>query len=179
MNRNADFTFFGDLLGISADYRLSPRLAYDKLNEFYNTAFDCLSPYCGGNQQKVTVNCFSDSLLVWGNGAEVILKHLQTLYINLFQKGLLLRGAIVKGRLEKDPRLELANFRKFLPTDDTLARAVGLERTGKGARLLISPALAESLLAWISTEKNSPKISAVPLVPDWWSGARGGHSTTG
>ena len=156
MTHKPGFTFFGDLLGVAAAYRLSPRRAYEKLNDFYNTVFSSLSGYCQRHVDHVTVNCFSDSVLVWGADRKGILEHLQKVYIQLFRKGMLLRGAIVDGRLEKDPRLELENFRKFLPTDDTLARAVGLEKNEKGARLLVSPALAESVLAdspeWLTVE---------------------------
>ncbi|HBB98241.1 MAG TPA: hypothetical protein DC054_22885 [Blastocatellia bacterium] len=75
-----------------------------------------------------------------------VLPQLQKIYLELFRKGLLLRGALVDGRLRTEPRLEGNNFRKFLPKNDTLARAVGLEKTHKGARLLISGKLAEYLL---------------------------------
>ena len=59
----------------------------------------------------------------------------------------MLRGAMVEHALQKEPRVEAKHFRKFLPTNDTLARAVGLEKTVKGARLLIEPTLAARLLA--------------------------------
>jgi hypothetical protein len=74
----------------------------------------------------------------------------------LIKKNLLLRGALVRGALEKEPRVEARNFRKFLPTNDTLARAVGLEKTLKGARLLIESPLAHKLLSahseWLTLE---------------------------
>lgn len=63
---------------------------------------------------------------------------------------------MVKGKLEFEPRLELKNFEKRLPKDDTLARAVGLEKSKKGARLLIEPCLANKLLAdcpnWLASD---------------------------
>jgi hypothetical protein len=74
----------------------------------------------------------------------------------LIEKNLLLRGAVVHGALEKEPRVEATNFRKFLPTNDTLARAVGLANTVKGARLLIESTLAHKLLVaqrdWLTLE---------------------------
>ena len=36
------FTFYGDLLGISNAYKLSPKAAYQKLNSFYNLCFQHL-----------------------------------------------------------------------------------------------------------------------------------------
>ena len=63
---------------------------------------------------------------------------------------------MVKGRLKFEPRLTIENFRKMLPKDDTLARAVGLESTHKGSRLLIENDLASDLLnnhqQWLTSE---------------------------
>jgi hypothetical protein len=85
-------------------------------------------------------------------------KGLHRVYVNLFYKGLLLRGAMVKGKLSFDPRLDTQNYEKKLPSDDTLARAVGLESKFKGARLIIENELANELLRtnrvndWMTTE---------------------------
>ncbi len=69
------------------------------------------------------------------------------LYNHLITKGLYLRGAMVDGKLHSDPRFELKNFKKsLLPSNDTLARAVGLEKTQKGARFLIENKLAQKIL---------------------------------
>jgi hypothetical protein len=150
------FTFYGDLLGIASAYRLGANAAYQKLNTFYNTVFGRLEPLCDVPGWDVHVQMFSDSLVVWGTGAKQILKHLQNVYLDLIHMNLLLRGALVAGALEKEPRVEARNFKKFLPTNDTLARAVGLEKTVKGARLLIEPALAGNLLElqprWLTVE---------------------------
>jgi hypothetical protein len=106
--------------------------------------------------KNVEVNMFSDSILIWGDEPIAILIQLQNVYIKLIHKGLLLRGAIVKGKLEYDPKLELHNYRKNLPKDDTLARAVGLEKSQKGGRLLIDANLAKELLShkneWLTVE---------------------------
>ncbi len=139
------FTYYGDLLGISGFYRLSPRQAYNKLNDFYNVTFSCLSEYCR-SQGDVKVHMFSDSLLIWGNDEREILEKLQILYLELVRKGLLLRGAIVNEKLTFDIRTELENFHKNLPVNDTMARAVGLGQTQKGSRLLIENSLVEILL---------------------------------
>lgn len=139
------FTYYGDLLGISGYYRLSADQAYKRLNEFYNTTFSCLSDYCNSNT-NVKIFMFSDSLLISGDDEQEILSELQKLYLKLINKGLLLRGALVKRKLIFDSRLELDNFRKELPENDTLARAVGLEQTQKGSRLLIENSLVEILL---------------------------------
>jgi len=99
---------------------------------------------------------FSDSLLIWGDDAEGVLPKIQKAYLILVENGILIRGAMVKGRLSFEPRLTLDNFSKNLPPDDTLARAVGLEKTQKGARLLIENSLAKELLQdrkeWLTHE---------------------------
>jgi hypothetical protein len=150
-----DFTFYGDLLGIASAYRLGAEAAYKKLDTFYNTVFGRLESLCR-SRGRIRVQMFSDSVVVWGEGAREILGYLQDVYLDLIDKNLLLRGAMVDRALEKEPRLEARNFRKFLPTNDTLARAVGLEKTVRGARLLIEPALAGKLLQdhpeWLTVE---------------------------
>jgi len=99
---------------------------------------------------------FSDSVVMWGRYATEILELLQQVYLDLVKNNLLLRGALVDGALMKEPRVEVRHFRKFLPTNDTLARAVGLEKTAKGARLLIESPLARKLLTphpeWLTLE---------------------------
>jgi hypothetical protein len=148
------FTFYGDLLGISGYYKLSFKIAKDKLDEFYNTVFFSLSDYCH-QHADVHVHMFSDSMLFYGDDPIPALEQLQRVYVKLIYKGLLLRGAIVNGKLSFQIRTELSNFEKRLP-DDSLARAVGLESTKKGARLLIEPQLAENMLAehteWLTHE---------------------------
>jgi len=150
-----DFTYWGDLLGISGYYRLNPAVAKAKLNDFYNTTFNILSDYCMSHPER-KVLMFSDSLLIYGEDALLALKELCKVYVKLINKGLLLRGGMVKGKLEFEPRFTYENFSKQLPTDDTLARAVGLEKAKKGARLLIERELAVELLAdrpdWLTHE---------------------------
>ncbi len=149
------FTFYGDLLGIGAAYRLSPRAARDRLNEYYNRCFAQLSSLCG-RPDGIKVEMFSDSIFVWGRDPATALEHLQRLYLELLDRHLMLRGAMVKGALTYEPRITLPEFQKHLPKDDTLARAVGLGTSQKGARLLIEPALAAALLRhrpeWLSVE---------------------------
>lgn len=76
------FTYYGDLLGISGYYKLSPELAKDKLKEFYNTVFLSLSDYCNANND-VHVHMFSDGLLIYGDNPESALERLHRVYINL------------------------------------------------------------------------------------------------
>jgi hypothetical protein len=156
MNSPTAFTFYGDLLGIGAAYRLGSKVAYDKLNAFYNTVFTRFEPLCDDQARRVHVHMFSDSVVMWGNDVGEVLEPLQHVYLELIEKSLLLRGALVRGALEKEPRVEARSFRKFLPTNDTLARAVGLEKTVKGARLLIESLLAHKLLShhpeWLTLE---------------------------
>ncbi|MFH1539541.1 MAG: hypothetical protein ABIH66_11315 [bacterium] len=139
-----EFTYYGDLLGISNLYRLSSKIAYEKLNLYYNTTFRRFYEYCT-MANEVKVEMYSDNLMIWGKNPVEVLKHLSNIYVDILQEGLLLRGAMVKGELKFDPRLTLKNFSKQLPKDDTLARAVGLEKTQKGARLLIENTLAQEL----------------------------------
>jgi hypothetical protein len=150
-----DFTYWGDLLGISGYYRLNPTVAKAKLNDFYNTTFNSLSDYCRLHTE-LKVFMFSDSLLMYGEDALSALKELCNVYVELIRKGLLLRGGMVKGKLEFEPRYTLGNFQKQLPTDDTLARTIGLEKAKKGARLLLERELAAELLAdctdWLTNE---------------------------
>lgn len=151
-----DFTFYGDLLGIASAYRLSPKVAHDKLDGFYNTVFRTFGDLCHQSHGRLHVQLFSDSVVMWGQSVAQILEPLQNVYLELIAQNLLLRGALVDGQLEKEPRLEVKHFRKFLPTNDTLARAVGLEKTVKGARLLIESSLAQKLLVdheqWLTLE---------------------------
>jgi hypothetical protein len=148
------FTFYGDLLGVSGYYKLSAGIAYSKLDDFYNTSFLSLSRYCRENNANVIM--FSDSLFLYGHGPRKALRQLHWLYCKLLKKGLLLRGAMVMKCLEFDPRITIENYQKMLPRDDTLARAVGLEKTVKGARLLIEPQLGERMLQecpeWVTHE---------------------------
>jgi hypothetical protein len=156
MTWDSGFTFYGDLLGIGAAYQLGPQVAYTKLNDFYNTVFERLHGRREWLGNHLHVQMFSDSVVAWNERPEGILEDLQSVYLKLLGRGLLLRGAIVDGALEREPRVEGRNFRKFLPANDTLARAVGLEKTVKGARLLIEPALAQKILSdqpqWLTVE---------------------------
>ena len=69
----------------------------------------------------------------------------------------------MRGRLTWDPRLERRRFKKMLPADDTLARAVGLESTQKGARFIIESQLARELLsstpAWLTQDGYVRQVS--------------------
>jgi len=156
INGIAPFTFYGDLLGIASAYRLSADVAHKKLDTFYNTVFRTLGSRCEQQHGRIHVQLFSDSVVIWGRSAVEILEPLQDVYLDLISQNLLLRGALVDGALEKEPRVEVKHFRKFLPSNDTLARAVGLEKTAKGARLLIESSLAHKLLAghekWLTLE---------------------------
>jgi hypothetical protein len=153
--KTIDFTYYGDILGISGYYRLNPSVAKEKLNQFYDITFDSLSEYCRQND-SAKVAMFSDSLLFYGDDVFAALEQLHSVYAKLLREGLLLRGAVVKGKLQFEPHLTFENYEKRLPQDDTLARAAGLEKTKKGARLLIEKQLAADLLEeypeWLTQE---------------------------
>lgn len=148
MPRSHGYTFYGDLLGIGAAYQLSTQAAYEKLNRFYSIVFERLQGL--SLHEGLKVNLFSDSVLIWGDNPLEILIPLEGVYRELFRHTSLLRGAIVEGKLERDPRVEVKHLQKFLPINDTLARAVGLEEGTKGARLLISSKLGQDLLAHVA-----------------------------
>src|SRR5690242_9450107 len=102
------FTFYGDLLGIASAYRLSHAMAHSKLNRFYNSVFGIFADFCGNSGSGIHVQMYSDSVVIWGNAnVPEILQHLQDLYLVLVSKNLLLRGAVVHGALEKEPRVEV------------------------------------------------------------------------
>jgi hypothetical protein len=138
------FTFYGDLLGISNTYKLSPDAAYEKLDRFYNLCFQHLRSACVGSHTKV--NLFSDSIFFWGEDQRLALQLLKQLYVDLTAEGLLLRGAIVRGKLEFEPRFTVENFDKNLPRGDILPRAVGFASSCKGARLIVDREIAHSQL---------------------------------
>jgi len=136
------FTYYGDLIGVTSLYRQDPEKAYKTLNEFYNTTFVTLA-----NSSEEKVYMFSDSLVFCGENTESAIESLENLYLNLIlKKNIMLRGAIVSGKLQFDPRIERTNFEKRLPRGTELVRAVCLESQYKGARFIVENALAEELL---------------------------------
>jgi len=140
-----NFTYYGDLLGVGSYYNLSPVVAQLKLNEFYNETFNTLKSFVVQND-KNTIEMFSDSLFVVGVDPFEGLKLLGLLHANLIKKDILLRGAMVCGKLEFEPHVTIKNFSKRLPKNDILAKAAGLEKSHKGARLLIENSLVEKLM---------------------------------
>jgi len=161
------FTFYGDLLGISGLYKSSPAAAHEKLNTFYKSTFYSIDDQWE-RKYKIHTLMFSDSLLITGTAdPKTALEQLLLVYTKLLHKGLYLRGAIVHGKLDFEPLINRENFKKFLPQDDTLARVVALEGTHKGARLLIEPALAQTLLHnqsdWLTQEGYVRNVRGKPL----------------
>ena len=63
-----DFTFYGDLLGISSMYKLSPTQAYERLNDFYNITFSSIEEQWA-DDNSLEAYMFSDSLLAYGDNA--------------------------------------------------------------------------------------------------------------
>ncbi|MBE2203929.1 MAG: hypothetical protein IAE94_06305 [Chthoniobacterales bacterium] len=141
-----EFTYCGDLVGISSIYSNAPDAAYDLLSQFYNTAYRALENY-----QKRDLDCkvymFSDSLIVTGGNADAFVRSMCDLYMSNLNHSTLLRGGIVSGRLDFDLRVSRENFEKKLPRSDKLAKASALEKSVKGARFVIEPELAAQLLA--------------------------------
>lgn len=155
------FTFYGDLLGIGKAYNLSPDAAYDKLNFFYNTAFEIFK------QRQEKIFMFSDSIFITGTNAHEVLSAIGNVFLKLLENHLLIKGAMIKDEVRYDIRITRENFEKRLPTENIFARAVGLEKKFKGARLLIEPELAEILLGnspeWKTIEGYNSNISKYDL----------------
>lgn len=151
---NIPFTFYGDLLGVSSYFRISEAHASQKLNDFYNETFSAFSELARTHVDTIRIFLFSDSIFITGSILSTTLEHLGYLYSILFQKNLLLRGAVVEGKLDFDPRLELSNLTKQLPRGDILYRAVDLEKRNKGARIAIEKKLAQKILPreWYTIE---------------------------
>jgi len=140
-----DFTFYGDLVAISSIYAAAPKMAYEKLNIYYNEVFHGLHDFYTGHSDR-EIEMFSDSLVVKGPDFDDFVTAIAPIYMNLLAKGLMLRGALVRGRLTYDVRLEKENFSKRLPDSDVLARAVALERKVKGARFVVEHEIADQYL---------------------------------
>ena len=148
-----EFTFFGDLVGISSLYAATPKGAYHSLNEYYNTVFYGLDAYYNGYPTR-KVEMYSDSLMVTGDDPASFVETMAPVYANLLSQGLLLRGGMAVGLLEFDLRITQENFAKALPKTDVLARAASLEKRVKGSRFLLDSTLANHLMArrpnWLS-----------------------------
>ncbi|OGU62091.1 MAG: hypothetical protein A2V66_08020 [Ignavibacteria bacterium RBG_13_36_8] len=145
-NDNIEFTFYGDLLGVSNLYTIDKDIAYDKLNEFYDITwktFNALSKRL--RKPNLSIFLFSDSIFITGNKIQTTIHYLGYLYYKLYLRQIFLRGAMVLGKLDFDPRIELENIRKELPVGDVLFRAVTLEHDVKGARFLIENKLAKKI----------------------------------
>jgi hypothetical protein len=148
-----EFTFYGDLVGISSLYAATPKGAYNALNDYYNIVFHGLDAYYHGHPDR-KVEMFSDSIVVTGDDPCLFVQTMAPVYSNLLAKGLLLRGGMAEGKLDFDMRVTVQNFRKMLPRTDVLAKAASLERKVKGCRFLIDTKLANHLMRpcpeWLS-----------------------------
>jgi len=142
-----EYTFYGDLLGMGSYYQLNTTIAKQKLNYFYNCSHRHLAELRRIDPTS-EITLFSDSIIVTGENLFEALSRLNNLYCTLLSNDLLLRGAIVKGRLTFETRITIdENFQKNLPINDTLARAVGLEKMLKGSRLIVEKELVTSLFS--------------------------------
>jgi hypothetical protein len=169
MTEIMEFTYYGDLLGIGNYYTLGPSTAHKKLDSFYYKTFSALRDFVRRNQRN-KVEMFSDSLFIVGVDAMDALRELNLLHSNLLCDDLFLRGGIVEGYLSFEPRFTVENFHKNLPKDEKLAKAVGLEKTYKGARLIIENTMAEHLLEdqpdWLTNEGYMSTKTSNPHVDD-------------
>jgi hypothetical protein len=149
---NIEFTFFGDLLGISNLYRIETTLAKQKLDIFYNKVFAKFKDMALAGEVRGFL--FSDSLFITSKKLKTILVKLGDLYEELFENNILIRGAIVSGMLAFDPRVQLDNLPKAFPSTDVLFRVSSLEKSVNGMRLLIEKELATIILPkeWLTDE---------------------------
>ncbi|WP_156180961.1 hypothetical protein [Desulfovibrio sp. TomC] len=162
------FTYYGDLVGVTSLYSVDPKLGYEALDGFYNTVFNSLSSYMD-EHQDVKVCMFSDSMVMYGDDASSALKELQLVYLKLIHtKKLLLRGAMVSGKIDFDPRFTIETFQKHLPKGTELVRAVALESKHKGSRLLVENELAGNLLnevkSWRTVSGYVDNILGQPVI---------------
>lgn len=141
-----EFTYCGDLVGVTSLYTSTAEGAYNVLNDFYNTVFHGLKPYHSKKTSSRKVKMFSDTLIVSGNDPDEFIRTLSPVYTTLVSKGILLRGGMVEGRLTPELRITTNNFEKFLPNSDVFARAASLEKKVKGARFLVDHAIANMLI---------------------------------
>ncbi|MDD5691723.1 MAG: hypothetical protein PHP10_00940 [Candidatus Omnitrophica bacterium] len=149
---NKEFTFYGDLLGISNLYQIETTLAKQKLDIFYNNVFNNFKDMVLANEMRGFL--FSDSLFITSKKLKTILIKLGDLYEELFERNIFIRGAIVSGTLDFDPRIQLDNLPKMLPSTDALFRANSLENSVNGMRLLIEKDLAKQILPeeWLTED---------------------------
>jgi hypothetical protein len=141
---NQNFTYYGDLLGTSELYSIHGDAGSRRLRCFYDLVFEKFLPL--QNDSQITGGLFSDSFYITGTNIELVLKTLSSIYYELLKQNIFLRGAIVEGALYFEPRIELNNLSKRLPEGDVLFRAVQLEKSTEGARLLIEKQLARLIL---------------------------------
>ncbi len=160
------FIFYGDLLGVSNLYSIDTDVAKEVLNKFYNRIFENFRNMAKSNEAKVYL--FSDSVVINGKDLEKIIKILEKTYYQLFYDNIFLRGAIVEGQLDFDPRIELKNVEKRLPSTDVLFRAITLEKSARGARLLIEKKLAKKILPkeWLTEDRYKKNIMFKEVTED-------------
>jgi len=139
MSQSVPFTYYGTLLGIPASYVIAPGATYQKLERFYNLSYDHFKDACGGANVQYGAHLFSYSILFFGQDLVDGLRLLKNLYLDLLAENLLLRGAVLPGRLQFDPRFSLKNFHNFIPRADVLERAAALAAGCNGARLILHP----------------------------------------
>lgn len=139
------FTYYGSLLGIPASYVVAPGATYHKLERFYNLAYDHFKDVCGGFNVQYGAHLFSYSILFFGEDLLEGLALLKSLYVDLLAENLMLRGSVLPGRMQFDPRFSLKNFHNFIPRADVLERAAVLAAATKGARLILHQDVARPL----------------------------------
>ncbi|MDP8213125.1 MAG: hypothetical protein P9X22_07565, partial [Candidatus Zapsychrus exili] len=149
---NTKFTFYGDLLGTAKLYNINEQLAKRKLDNFYDIVFNKFKTI--ESEEGIKGWLFSDSFFVTGTKLRKAIEIIGAIYYSLFHEDIYLRGAIVGGELEFDPKIELSNLTKQLPKTDVLFRAVTLEKSVKGIRFVIEKNLAIRMLPkeWLTDD---------------------------
>jgi hypothetical protein len=139
---NLPFTYYGDLLGVSDSYKIHENAGHDILSEFYASTYRAFQ----GFENNVKITLISDSVFIRGKRLKDTVKIISNLYIELLKKHIYLKGVIVEGFLEFEPRVEYENIQKMLPNSNVLYRAVVLEKKAEGIRLIFEKKLAQKII---------------------------------
>lgn len=156
--RNYKYTYYGDLLAISYLYDTNESATKMVLDRFYQLIFDKFQGSCVNKQTQVTL--FSDTLIITGQDLKQLFLTVEKVYRTLSHQGIFLRGAVVKGKLEFEPKVVVDNMTKHLPSGNVLYRAVRLEKKGKGPRFFVEEDIVKDIMPkeWLISNQYETNI---------------------
>jgi hypothetical protein len=134
------YVYYGDLLGISTAYECGLDKAKSKLHRFYDEAFHCFSKI-KTQDASCNIELFSDSILVSGVDVISFIECMADFYNTLLSYNIMLRGGVVEGIIEYEPKLSCNKSSNRILTQDVLFRASVLQKKCKGARFIIEEKL--------------------------------------